>query len=212
MKYFFNILPTLLVGAKMTIQLTAVSVLFGTIIGLFVGIARVSRNRLIRWLATAYVEVIRGTPLLVQLYIVYFGLVNVLDLGQYWSAILAFSINSGGYVAEIVRGGIQSIDKGQMEAARSLGMTYGQAMRYIILPQAVKRILPPLGNEFIILMKDSSLVSIIALEELTRKGQIILTRNYKAFETYGAVAIVYLVMTLALSQLVRYMERRLETA
>ena len=106
---------------------------------------------------TVYVEVIRGTPLLVQLYIVYFGLVTVADLGQYWSAVLAFSINSGGYVAEIVRGGIQSINKGQMEAARSLGMTYGQAMRYIILPQTFKRILPPLDNEFIVLLKDSFL-------------------------------------------------------
>lgn len=211
MEYFFRILPVLLVGARMTIQLTAVSVLFGTIIGLFVGIAKVSRNRLLKGLATVYVEVIRGTPLLVQLYIVYFGLVTLVDLGQYWSAILAFSINSGGYVAEIVRGGIQSINKGQMEAARSLGMTYGQSMRYIILPQAFKRILPPLGNEFIVLLKDSSLVSIIALEELLRKGQIIVTRNFKAFETYGAVALVYLVITLVLSQGVRYLERRLET-
>ncbi len=127
------------------------------------------------------------------------------------AALVALSINSGAYVAEIVRAGIQSIDKGQEEAARSLGLSSVQSMRYIIFPQAFKRIIPPLGNEFIALLKDSSLVSAISMEELLRKGQIIITRTFRPFEIYLVVALMYLVMTLAISQLVRWAERRFKT-
>ncbi len=119
------------------------------------------------------------------------------------------SINSGAYIAEIVRAGIQSIDRGQTEAARSLGLTAGQSMRYVIFPQAIRRIIPPLGNEFIAMLKDSSLVSVIALEELLRKGQVVITRTFRPFEVYMVVAIIYLIMTLAISRLVSWSERKL---
>jgi len=125
------------------------------------------------------------------------------------AAITAMGVNSGAYIAEIVRAGIQSVDRGQMEAARSLGLTYSQSMRYIIFPQALRRIIPPLGNEFIAMLKDSSLVSVIALEELLRKGQVVITRTFRPFEVYMVVALIYLAMTLAISRLVSWSERRL---
>jgi len=163
-----------------------------------------------RTIAGAYIELIRGTPLLVQIFIVYFGLPALgMNLDPFIAGMIAMGINSGAYVGEIVRGGIESIAKGQMEAARSLGLTYWQAMRYIILPQAIVRILPALGNEFIALLKDSSLVSTIAIAELTRTGQIIITRTFKSFEIWSGVALFYFVMTYAISRIVKYSEKRL---
>ena len=202
--------PLLLLGAGVTIQITAVSVAAGLFIGMFVGIARLSKNWVIKALATAYVDFIRGTPLLVQLFLVYFALPIILGtrIDPFIAAITACSINSGAYVAEIFRGGIQSIDKGQMEAGRSLGMTWAQTMRHVILPQAFKRIIPPLGNEFIAMMKDSSLVSVIGFEELTRRGQLIIARTYGSFEIWLSVAVIYLVMTFTISRFVDYLERR----
>ena len=202
--------PLLLLGAGVTIQITAVSVTAGLFIGMFVGIARLSKNWIIKALATAYVDFIRGTPLLVQLFLVYFALPIILGtrIDPFIAAITACSINSGAYVAEIFRGGIQSIDKGQMEAGRSLGMTWAQTMRHVILPQAFKRIIPPLGNEFIAMMKDSSLVSVIGFEELTRRGQLIIARTYGSFEIWLSVAVIYLVMTFTISRFVDYLERR----
>ena len=202
--------PLLLLGAGVTIQITAVSVTAGLFIGMFVGIARLSKNWVIKALATAYVDFIRGTPLLVQLFLVYFALPIILGtrIDPFIAAITACSINSGAYVAEIFRGGIQSIDKGQMEAGRSLGMTWAQTMRHVILPQAFKRIIPPLGNEFIAMMKDSSLVSVIGFEELTRRGQLIIARTYGSFEIWLSVAVIYLVMTFTISRFVDYLERR----
>lgn len=203
-------IPLLIQGAWLTVQITSISVLLGTLLGFIIGIMRVSHSRLLSTPAIAYVEFIRGTPLLVQIFLIHFATPQLLGfpLEAYYSAIIAMSINSSAYVAEIVRGGIQSIEKGQMEAARSLGMTYGQSMWYIVLPQAFRRILPALGNEFIALLKDSSLVSVITLEELTRKGQLIIGRTYKPFEIWIVVAILYLIMTLTMSQLVAYLERR----
>ena len=202
--------PYLLQGAIMTIKITSLSVAVGIVIGIFGGLMRVSKNPILYWLSTVYVEVIRGTPLLVQIFIVYFGLPSLgLRLTPYLSAVSALGINSGAYVSEIVRGGIQSISKGQMEAARSLGMSYTQAMRYVILPQALVRILPPLGNEFIALIKDSSLVSTIAIAELTRVGQQIITRTFQSFEIWTGVAIFYFIMTYIMSRIVRFLESRL---
>jgi len=205
-----NSLPLLLQGAWLTVQITSVSILLGTLIGLILGIMRVSPYRIFSAPAMLYVEFIRGTPLLIQIFLIHFATPQFLGfpLEAYYSAIIAMSINSGAYVAEIVRGGIQSIEKGQMEAARSLGMNYGQAMGYIVLPQAFRRILPALGNEFIALLKDSSLVSVITLEELTRKGQLIIGRTYQPFEIWIVVALLYLIMTLTMSQLIAYLERR----
>lgn len=205
-----NSLPLLLMGAGVTVQITALSVGFGLLIGMFVGIARLSKAWTVKMLATIYVDFIRGTPLLVQIFIIYFALPIIAGtrIDPFIAAITACSINSGAYVAEIFRAGIQSIDKGQMEAGRSLGMTWSQTMHYIILPQAFKRIIPPLGNEFIAMLKDSSLVSVIGFEELTRRGQLIIARTYGSFEIWLTVAVIYLVMTLTISRLVDYLERR----
>jgi len=202
--------PFLLYGAIVTIRITALSIAIGLIIGFLTGLARVWPNVIFRTIAGAYIELIRGTPLLVQIFIVYFGLPALgMNLDPFIAGMIAMGINSGAYVGEIVRGGIESIAKGQMEAARSLGLTYWQAMRYIILPQAIVRILPALGNEFIALLKDSSLVSTIAIAELTRTGQIIITRTFKSFEIWSGVALFYFVMTYAISRIVKYSEKRL---
>lgn len=209
-----NSIPLLLTGAGITVEITALSVFFGFCIGIFVGVARLAKLRLIRYAAAVYVDFIRGTPLLVQIFLVYFALPAVIGsrVDPFLAAIAACSINSGAYVAEIIRAGIQSIDKGQMEAGRSLGLSWGQTMRYIVMPQAFKRIIPPLGNEFIAMLKDSSLVSVIGFEELTRRGQLIIARTYASMEIWAAVAIIYLIMTLTISRLVAYLERRYRTA
>lgn len=203
-------IPLLLKGAAVTVEITALSVGMGLLIGMIFGIARLCNNKFIRCLAAVYVDFIRGTPLLVQIFLVYFALPPVLGMriDPFIAAVAACSINSGAYVAEIFRSGIQSIDPGQMEAARALGLSWGKTMRFVILPQAFKRILPPLGNEFITMLKDSSLVSVIGFEELTRTGQLIISRTYAAFEIWIVVAIIYLVMTLAISRFVAYMEKR----
>ena len=207
-----GVMPALLAGARLTVELATIAVAIGLVIGSFVGIARVGHVRIVRLLAGAYVDFIRGTPLLVQLFLVYFGLPSLIGrpVPPFVAAIAARGINSGAYVAEIVRAGIQAIDRGQTEAARSLGLTAAQTMRYVIFPQAIRRIIPPLGNEFIALLKDSSLVSVIALEELLRKGQVVITRTFRPFEVYTVIAILYLIMTLAISKLVSWSERKLK--
>ena len=208
-----NSFPLLLVGAGVTIKITALSVALGVVIGLFVGIARISRIKLLRVLAAIYVDFFRGTPLLVQIFLVYFALPVITGqrVDPFVAAIGSCGINSGAYVAEIFRAGIQSIDKGQMEAGRSLGMTWVQTMRYIIVPQAFKRVIPPLGNEFVALLKDSSLVSVIGFEELTRRGQLIIAKTYGSLEIWLSVAVIYLAMTLTISRFVAYLERRYKT-
>lgn len=205
--------PLLLAGAGITVEITAISVGFGLLIGCLVGIARLSTIKPVRYFANVYVDFIRGTPLLIQIFLVYFALPNIIGerVDPFMAAIAACSINSGAYIAEIFRAGIQSIDKGQMEAGRSLGMSWAQTMRYIIMPQAFKRIIPPLGNEFIAMLKDSSLVSVIGFEELTRRGQLIIARTYASFEIWMAVAVIYLVMTFAVARFVGMLERRYET-
>ena len=205
-----NSIPLLLLGAVVTLQITLLSVGFGLFIGMFMGMARLSKIWAVKLIATVYVDFIRGTPLLVQIFLMYFALPVITGqrIDPFVAAVTACSINSGAYIAEIFRGGIQSIDKGQMEAGRSLGMSWPQTMRYIILPQAFKRIIPPLGNEFIAMLKDSSLVSVIGFEELTRRGQLIIARTYGSFEIWMTVAFLYLIMTLTISRLVDYLERR----
>lgn len=208
-----NSLPLLIVGAGITVQITAISVGLGLVIGMFVGIARICHVKVLRALATVYIDFLRGTPLLVQIFLIYFALPMVVGqrVDPFIAAITACGINSGAYIAEIFRAGIQAIDEGQMEAGRSLGMTWVQTMRYIIVPQAFKNIVPPLGNEFIALLKDSSLVSVIGFEELTRRGQLIIARTYGSLEIWTTVALIYLVMTLTISRFVSYMEKRLAT-
>jgi len=223
--------PVLLSGALATLEITVFSVALGCIIGLVVGLTRLSGIRLLRLAATAYIDFFRGTPLLVQIMIIYFGLPQILRdtqiylmqnfnmpqlLNQYTlpvflAGVISCSLNSGAYIAEIFRAGVQSIERGQVEAARSLGMTAGQAMRYVVLPQAIKRVIPPLGNEFIAMLKDTSLLSVIGFVELTRRGQLIVGQTYVAFPVLLTVAFMYLIMTFGISRLVDYAERRLKT-
>jgi len=210
MNLVINSFPLLLIGAGVTIQITVLSTAIGFVIGLLVGVARISNLRVLRMLAEVYVEFFRGTPLLVQIFLFYFALPVITGqrIDPFIAAISACGINSGAYVAEIFRAGIQSVDAGQMEAGRSLGMTWIQTMRYIIVPQAFKRVIPPLGNEFIAMLKDSSLVSVIGFEELTRRGQLIIAKTYGSMEIWLSVAVIYLAMTLTISRLVAYLERR----
>ena len=208
-----NAFPLLIAGACITVEITALTVFFGMIIGICVSLIRMSDFKILRWLGNVYVDFIRGTPLLIQIFLVYFALPSIIGhrVDAYFAAISACSINSGAYMAEVFRGGIQSIDIGQMEAGRSLGMTWWQTMRYIILPQAFKRIIPPRGNEFIAMLKDSSLVSVIGFEELTRRGQLIIARTYASFEIWMAVAIIYLILTFTVARLTGLLERKFET-
>lgn len=231
MEVVIQTFPVLVMGALVTLEITLLSVAIGCIIGLTVGLSRLSGLRLLRLVATAYVDFFRGTPLLIQIMIIYYGLPQVLrdtqnylmanlnmpqilttyTLPVFLAAVISCSLNSGAYIAEIFRAGVQSIERGQMEAARSLGMTTGQAMRYVILPQAFKRVIPPLGNELIAMLKDTSLLSVIGFEELARRGQLIVGQTYVAFPVWLTVAFLYLVMTFTFSRLVDYAERRLKT-
>ncbi len=202
-------LGPLMMGLWTTLWLSAISSIFALFLGLITGIARISKNVTLRGLAMIYVEFIRGTPLLVQIFIAYFFLGTVFNLSRNVCGVGALALFAGAYVAEIVRAGIQSIPKGQMEASRSLGMTAFQTMMDIILPQAFKKILPPLSGQFISLIKDSSLVSVIAITDLTKSGREIITSTFATFEVWLVVAAMYLLVTSLLSQLVFYMERRL---
>ncbi len=205
-------IPMLLQGAWTTLVLTAGAVGLGIILGLIAALMKMCRFLPLRWLANAYIELIRGTPQLVQLFLLFYGLPQLIgvNIPEYFAAILALGINSGAYVAEIVRAGIQAVDYGQTEGAYSLGMKPGLTMRYIILPQAVKNILPALGNEFIALLKSSSIVSVIGMTDLMRKSDIIRSITYRSFEPLLTVALMYFIMTFTLSKLLNLYERRLK--
>ncbi|MBN1881841.1 MAG: amino acid ABC transporter permease [Deltaproteobacteria bacterium] len=199
-------------GIVVTFEVTVAAMILSLILGLFAGLGKLSSNAFIKGIASVYIEVIRGVPLLVQLFWIHFGLGRVLlNLPAMGSAISAMAICYGAYMGEIFRAGIQSISHGQVEAAKSLGMTNYQTMRQVILPQAFKVILPPVGNEFIALLKDSSLVSIIAVGDLLRRGREFVAINFSAFQTYTMVALIYLVITLVLSKVVWNMEKIMAT-
>lgn len=208
-----RIMPSLLEGAGVTLWLTAAAVGIGFVIGSFIGIIAAGVNKPLGVLARAYINIIRGTPLLVQIFLIYFGIPALLgsSIPSVVAAIAALGVNSGAYVGEIVRGGIISVDKGQYEASFSLGMNRNLTMMFIIFPQAFKRIVPMLGNEFIAMLKDSSLVAVISMEELLRKGQLQVTRTFRPFEIYIVISLMYLVMTYCISLLVKWSERRLAT-
>ncbi|MBD0347077.1 MAG: ABC transporter permease subunit, partial [Coleofasciculus sp. Co-bin14] len=200
-------LPSLLRGSLVTIELTAISVLLGMIGGTLIAIVRLFSTPPFPWIAKAYIDFFRGTPLLVQIFMIYFGLPALAQnlgftftLNRLAAAVIALSLNSAAYIAEVVRAGIQSIDPGQAEAAQALGLSSVQTMRYVIFPQALRQMLPPLANQFISLLKDTSLVAVIGFEELFRKGQLIVAENYRSFEIYATVALVYLFLTLLSSQ------------
>jgi polar amino acid transport system permease protein len=196
-------------GILKTFEVTLLSIAFSLVVGLLTGIGRISRIRIINRIATIYVEVIRGIPLLVQIFYIYYALGKLVQVPDIMAAVIAMTVCYGAYLGEIFRAGIQSIHKGQMEAAIALGLTRGQALRKVILPQTVRVVLPPLGNEFIALLKDSSLVSILAVSDLLRRGREYASKTFYYFEALTVVALVYLVMTLFFSRLVALMEERM---
>ncbi len=196
-------------GIMMTFIVTVLSIVFALIVGLFTGLGRISRIKIINRIATVYVEVVRGIPLLVQLFYIYYALGKIVRVPRLVAAVTAMTFCYGAYLGEIFRAGIQAIPKGQMEAALAIGMSRSQAMRHIILPQTIRVVLPPVGNEFIALLKDSSLVSILAVADLLRRGREFASKTFYYFETYTVVALVYLVITLFFSKLVSLMEERL---
>lgn len=206
-------LPLFFRGALITIGVSLLGVLVGTILGLFIALGKNSRSKLIRLPFVIYINIIRGTPVLVQLLLIHFAVLPMIlpSSSAVTSLVVTLSINSSAYVAEIFRAGIQSIDKGQTEAALSLGMTKAQVMRHVILPQAFKRMIPPLGNEFIVLVKESSLGAIIAAPELLYWGRAAVGQYMRVWEPYLTVAVIYLVLTLTLTQVLNYVERRLKT-
>ncbi|MGL5559742.1 MAG: amino acid ABC transporter permease [Paraclostridium dentum] len=205
-------------GTKITIGISICTLILGFLVGVIVCMARISRNKIFSILGSIYIEFLRGTPLLVQIYIIYFGFptigIKFPDVGpipsEYISAIVALSINSSAYIAEILRSGIQSVDKGQMEASRSLGFDYLTSMRLVIIPQALKNVLPALANEFIVLVKESSIVSVIGIQDLMYSADIVKGNTYLAFEPLLVAAMIYFVLTFTLSKLVGLFELKLE--
>lgn len=194
---FLNYLPALLKGSVLTVELTIVSVVFGMILGLFLALGRLSKNKTVDKICWTYIWLFRGTPLLMQIFFIYYALPMIykpLTLAQMPAAFIALSLNSAAYLAEIIRAAIQSIDKGQMEAAKALGMSYGQAMKRIIVPQSYRRLIPPVGNEFIALLKDSALVSVIGMTELMRTTSVLANSTGNA-TIYIPAALLYLVLT-----------------
>jgi len=205
----------------MTLKVSLYAIAIGVVIGIVGGVARISANPALSWFSYTYVELIRGTPLLVQIFIWYYigsTLVNqiltrynLFEISAIWYGVIALAVFTGAYVTEIVRSGIQSINRGQSEAGRSLGMTHFQTLRHIILPQALRRILPPLAGQFISLIKDSSLLGIIAIRELTKATREAVTTSFASFELFFTCAFLYLLLTFTLSLFVQYLERRMAT-
>lgn len=204
-------------GLKVTLTITFFALIIGVVLGFLVAIVRstydkTGKLKILNLICKVYLTVIRGTPVVVQLLIIYFIIFGSVDINKTFVAVMAFGFNSGAYVAEIFRSGIMSIDDGQFEAGRSLGFNYAQTMFYIIMPQAFKNVLPALGNEFIVLLKETSVSGYIALEDLTKGGDIIRSRTYDAFMPLIAVAVIYLVMVMIFTKLVNMLERRLRNS
>jgi polar amino acid transport system permease protein len=202
-------IPFLVKGAVYTVQVSVLAIVFGLVLGWILGLVAVSGVRWLRAIAWGYVQFIRGTPLLVQIFLIYFGLPALgINVPAYWSGVIALGLNSAGFQAEIVRAGIESIDRGQTEAARSIGMSGFQTLLFILVPQTIRRVIPPLTNELITLTKSSSLLSAIAVLELTHAGQAIIARTFAPFEIYAAVAVFYLILIAVLSRGSALLERR----
>ena len=213
---FFGLLkesfPSLLSGLKMTLILTVVSLLIATVLGIIFGLLRIAKNKVLSTIAVIYIDIFRGTPLIVQAFFIYFGIPAALDfrISAVAAGLITLSLNAGAYMAEIVRGGIQSVDKGQMEAARSLGLPYGKAMRKVVLPQAIQLMIPAFINQFVITLKDTSILSIIGINELTRSGKIIIARNLESFQMWLIVGIMYFIVIMILTKVSNVLERRIK--
>ena len=221
-KFYLNFIKDdrwkyILDGLGVTLRVTFFAVLIGIVLGFLVAVVRstcdkTGKLKILNAICKLYLTVIRGTPVVVQLLIIYFVIFGSMDISKVIVAVMAFGLNSGAYVAEIFRSGIMSVDSGQFEAGRSLGFNYAQTMMYIIMPQAFKNVLPALGNEFIVLLKETSVSGYIALQDLTKGGDIIRSRTYDAFMPLIAVALIYLSMVLIFTKLVNILERRLRSS
>lgn len=208
---FKESIPSLLSGLKVTVEITALALVIATFLGLIFGLMAVSTNKTLKVIARIYVDIIRGTPLIVQAFFVYFGLPNALGfkIDAFTAGVAVIGINAGAYLVEIFRAGIMAVDKGQMEAARSLGLSYKKSMFKIILPQAVRKMVPAFINQFIISLKDTSILTVIGIRELTQSGEIIVASTYKAFEVWAMVGLLYFITITLLSYFSRNIERRL---
>lgn len=212
MDIIVSALPFLLKGLQVTIYIFLIAIILGFFIGLVVALFRLAPIKVLNWIAKIYVDIIRGTPFIVQLFFIYFGVnsLNVISLNSTTAGIITVAINAGAYFAEIIRAGIQSIDKGQTEAARSIGLTSAQTMRYVVLPQAFRRMLPTITNQSIISLKDTSLLSVIGIADLTQQGQIQASATFEAFRIWLAVGVIYFIIIYLLSILANFIERRFE--
>lgn len=205
-------LPMLLKGLQVTLYIFVIAIILGFLIGLVIALLRLAPLKVLNWIAKVYVDAIRGTPFIVQLFFIYFGVnsLQVISLNSTTAGIITVAINAGAYFAEIIRAGIQSIDKGQTEAARSIGFTGAQTMRYVVLPQAFRRMLPTITNQSIISLKDTSLLSVIGIADLTQQGQIQASATFEAFKIWLAVGIIYFIIIYLLTMLANFIERRIQ--
>lgn len=205
-------LPMLLKGLQVTLYIFVIAIILGFIIGLVVALLRLAPIKILNWIAKVYVDAIRGTPFIVQLFFIYFGInsLHLVSLNSTTAGIITVAINAGAYFAEIIRAGIQSIDKGQTEAARSIGFTGTQTMRYVVLPQAFRRMLPTITNQSIISLKDTSLLSVIGIADLTQQGQIQASATFEAFKIWLAVGVIYFIIIYLLTILANFIERRIQ--
>lgn len=203
---------TLLSGLGTTLTITVGAMVLGTILGVILALLKISKVKPLKWISSIYIDIIRGTPVVVQLLIMYFVVFASVNVNKTIIAIIAFGMNSGAYVAEIIRAGIIGVDKGQTEAGRSLGLTHGQTMARIVMPQAIKSILPTYANEFIVLVKETAVAGYIAIEDLTKMGDIIRSKTYEALVPLLIVALIYLFITSILSKVFRYLEERMRAS
>ncbi|MBQ9092134.1 MAG: amino acid ABC transporter permease [Anaerotignum sp.] len=210
-EYVGQCMPQLTMGLKLTLQMTILSLVLAVIVGMITCLFSISKVKPLNWISGIYLSLIRGTPLMVQAFFIYFGITGALGIRitSFSAAILVLCLNAGAYLSEIFRSGIAAVNKGQMEAARSLGLPYGVAMRKIILPQAIRIVIPSVLNQFIITLKDTSILSVIGCGELMRQGQLIVARNYESFKTYAIVAVMYYVVVVVLTKIFQMIERRL---
>ena len=212
-EYVGQCMPQLTMGLKLTLQMTILSLVLAVIVGMITCLFSISKVKPLNWISGIYLSLIRGTPLMVQAFFIYFGITGALGIRitSFSAAILVLCLNAGAYLSEIFRSGIAAVNKGQMEAARSLGLPYGVAMRKIILPQAIRIVIPSVLNQFIITLKDTSILSAIGCGELMRQSQLIVARNFRSFETYAIIAVMYYIVVVVLTKLFQLVERRLAT-
>lgn len=194
----------------LTIEITAIAIVIGTVLGVFFALMKISNSKILQTIANIYITLIRGTPLIVQIMFLYFGITSVIVLDNFWAGAIALGVHNGAYIAEIFRGSIQGIDKGQREASLALGMNSSLTMRRIVFPQALRRAIPPLGNQFIITLKDSSLVYVIGVSEMFGVANRVAASNFKQFETFLVVGLYYLILVLIFSALLKWYENKLD--